>query len=65
MSALDGWRTEWFNEILRTATFPVEDVVYHEKFSKNCVCGPKVVPLDYGWIQLIHNSLDGRELSEP
>jgi len=47
---------------------PVGDVVDHEDMGDECVCGPTSEPVkrddgSMGWV-IIHNSLDGREISE-
>lgn len=49
-------------------TYPVNDQIEHELKGTDCVCGPTVEPVvrgdgSMGW-QVIHHSLDGRELSE-
>ena len=49
-------------------TYPVNDLIDHE-YTDECPCGPTVEPVmndqdgSVGW-QIIHHSLDGRELHE-
>ncbi len=38
---------------------PANDLVDHEP-AEACVCGPRPVLVDGGWLQ-VHHSLDGRE----
>lgn len=49
-------------------TYPLNDVVEHTTDSDDCICGPTVEPIkcDDGSVawQIIHHSLDGRELRE-
>jgi hypothetical protein len=46
---------------------PVNDLIEHEDVGTECVCGPRVEHVEGedgdGWL-IVHNSLDGRELSE-
>lgn len=49
--------------------YPVNDLIEHETDGEPCVCNPTTVPIEredgsMAW-QVIHHSLDGRELSEP
>lgn len=50
-------------------TLPVNDMFDHVDNLDECACGPEVVPVkrDDGSFafQVIHNSFDGREHSEP
>lgn len=48
--------------------YPVNDLIEHNTYSDECVCGPTVEPVErkdgsYGWL-IIHHSLDGRENHE-
>jgi hypothetical protein len=45
-------------------TFPVRDLMRHD-FTAACACGPRVIHYLNGNRQIVHNSLDGRELLEP
>lgn len=52
--------------ILHTA--PTNDLIEHVTDGGDCPCGPDTVPVpredgSFGW-QIIHHSLDGRELRE-
>lgn len=47
---------------------PVNDLIAHETDGEPCPCGPETVPIEtedggLNW-QVIHHSLDGRELTE-
>ena len=49
-------------------TFPVNDIIEHDTGGDDCPCGPTVIPVkrddgSMAW-QMIHHSLDGRELKE-
>lgn len=49
-------------------TVPVNDLIEHDSDGGDCICGPTVVPIEredgsIAW-QMIHHSLDGRELDE-
>jgi hypothetical protein len=49
--------------------FPINDLIEHDTSGEPCVCGPSDEPVEredgsMGWL-VVHNSLDGRELSEP
>lgn len=50
-------------------TLPVNDMFDHDENGEVCVCGPEVVKVeredDTDAFQIIHNSFDGREHSEP
>ncbi len=43
---------------------PVDDLKDHDE-SQYCHCEPRIEPGDYGKNLVIHNSYDGRELTEP
>jgi hypothetical protein len=48
---------------------PLGDLIDHNSDSADCVCGPRVEPVEcddgsIGWL-VVHHSLDGRELDEP
>jgi hypothetical protein len=48
---------------------PVNDLIRHEDVGDDCPCGPAIEPVkaadgSVGWL-ITHNSLDGRELTEP
>ena len=49
-------------------TYPVADLIEHETEGDGCPCGPQVVqvigPDGTAGKQVIHHSLDGRELRE-
>lgn len=45
-------------------TYPVADLIEHELEGDDCVCGPDIV-FSEGGHQVVHHSLDGRELTEP
>jgi hypothetical protein len=50
----------------RVHTYPTNDLMEHELEGEDCPCGPEVVPVpredgSMGW-QVVHHSLDGREL---
>lgn len=62
---MTGWALADRRNLDRTVhTFPVEDQVRHD-FSEHCACGPRIVRYLNGARQIIHHSLDGRELAEP
>jgi hypothetical protein len=46
------------------AVVPVNDLVEHDDFAEDCVCGPtlKLVETDHGdeWL-IVHEALDGRQ----
>lgn len=47
---------------------PINDPIEHEDAGTDCVCGPEERPVEHedgsvGWV-VVHNSLDGRELTE-
>jgi hypothetical protein len=49
--------------------YPVNDLIEHDTDSSDCICGPRVEPVErddgsYGWV-VVHHSLDGRETNEP
>lgn len=46
---------------------PVDDLIDHER-CEDCICGPDIEPVErddgsFVWV-VVHNSLDGRELTE-
>ncbi|MFE6474612.1 hypothetical protein [Streptomyces rochei] len=48
---------------------PIDDLIEHDTSGQPCVCGPTERPVERddgstGWV-VVHNSLDGRELTEP
>lgn len=48
---------------------PIADLIEHDTSGTPCVCGPRERPVksddgSVNWV-VVHNSLDGRELSEP
>lgn len=48
--------------------YPVGDLIDHELEGDDCPCGPETIPVKcddgpVGW-EIVHHSLDGRELSE-
>lgn len=50
------------------AVTPINDLIDHEEFSEDCVCGPTIEPVkrddgSVGWV-LTHHSLDGRETDD-
>ena len=49
-------------------TYPVNDLIEHELEGDGCACGPRVVQVigedGSSGTQVIHHSLDGRELRE-
>jgi len=45
------------------AVLPVEDIMPHDDFDTMCPCEPKLEIIN-GEMLLVHNSFDGRELSE-
>ena len=47
---------------------PLNDVIEHDIYSQDCICGPTVEPVKaddgfVGWT-IVHHSLDGRENDE-
>jgi hypothetical protein len=48
---------------------PVDDLVEHEDAGDDCLCGPRVEPVEdektgaVGWV-IVHYSMDGRERRE-
>jgi len=49
-------------------TCPARDIIAHDTDGDDCPCGPTVIPVEradgsMGW-QMLHHSLDGRELKE-
>jgi hypothetical protein len=49
-------------------TYPANDLIEHLTDGQDCPCGPTDEPVlrddgSYGW-QIIHHSLDGREMRE-
>lgn len=50
-------------------TYPTRDLIEHELEGDGCACGPRVVqvigPDGATGQQVVHHSLDGRELTEP
>lgn len=49
-------------------TYPVADLMEHETWGTDCLCGPTTEPVpredgSMGW-HIIHHSLDGRENRE-
>jgi hypothetical protein len=49
--------------VVSTAVVPINDLVEHDDFSEDCVCGPKLVLVENGhgdeWL-IVHAALDGR-----
>lgn len=48
--------------------YPQNDLIAHETDGDDCACGPRTEPTprddgSMGWV-IVHNSLDGRELTE-
>lgn len=49
-------------------TFPLDDLIDHLTDGTDCPCGPETLPVEcpdgsFGW-QVVHHSLDGRELED-
>ena len=45
---------------------PVDDLIEHDTFTTDCICGPRIEIVEVGApLVIVHNSLDGRELDEP
>jgi len=50
-------------------TYPLGDIIEHDRSGEDCICGPEVVPVEckdgsINW-HIIHHALDGREHAEP
>lgn len=62
-----GWRVH-VDGRSPSHVWPVDDVIEHDVVGEDCVCGPEAVLIETNdgdvW-QIVHASLDGRELSEP
>ena len=43
--------------------YPLNDMMEHDTESRDCRCRPTIERTSGGWL-VIHNSLDGREITE-
>lgn len=59
----DEWRDHLTLELVKIEVTPEEDLGSHIS-SPDCECIPELKNTDEGILMLIHNSYDGRELSE-
>lgn len=44
--------------------YPVSDIGPHDTGSRSCACNPKIETFSWGQAVVIHNSWDGREITE-
>lgn len=61
-------RTTTISGALPVHVYPVNDLVEHDTYGEDCVCGPTSIPVQrddgsFGWV-ISHHSLDGREAHE-